>query len=175
MTVPPQLIVLRGNSGSGKSSVARALRERYGYGMAWVEQDHLRRVLLRERDVPDGKNIELIALNVRYALEHGYHVILEGILTTRHYGPMLERLYREARESSHFYRFDLPFGETVRRHATRPQAREFGAEMMRGWYQDCDRLAFVEERLISAGSSLEATVERLWNETGLQHAHNAVG
>ena len=71
MKAPPRLIVLRGNSGSGKSSVARALRERSGYGMAWVEQDHLRRVLLREHDVPDGKNIELIALNVRYALEHG--------------------------------------------------------------------------------------------------------
>lgn len=39
MTSP--LIVLRGNSGSGKSSVARALRERYGYGLAWVEQDRI--------------------------------------------------------------------------------------------------------------------------------------
>lgn len=173
MTAAPQLIVLRGNSGSGKSSVARALRERYGYGMAWVEQDHLRRVLLRERDVPDGKNIELIALNVRYALEHGYHVILEGILTARHYGGVLERLHREARESSHFYRFDLPFGETVRRHATRPQAREFGAETMRGWYQERDRLPFVEERIIPAGSSLEATAERLWTETGLRRSQEA--
>lgn len=168
MTASPQLIVLRGNSGSGKSSVARALRERHGYGMAWVEQDYLRRVLLRERDVPDGKNIELIALNVGYALEQGYHVILEGILTARHYGPMLERLYREHGEAGHFYRFDLPFEETVRRHATRPQAREFGAETMRGWYQEGDRLPFVEERIIPAGSSLEATVERLWNETGVR-------
>ncbi|MCP2014082.1 putative kinase [Deinococcus sp. HSC-46F16] len=175
MTRPPQLIVLRGNSGSGKSSVARALRERYGYGMAWVEQDDLRRILLREHDVPGGKNIELIALNVRYALEHGYHVVLEGILTARHYGPMLERLHREHGEASHFYRFDLPFEETVRRHATRPQAREFGVDLMRGWYQERDGLAFVAERLIPAGSTLEATAERLWNETGLQHAQDAVG
>ncbi|MPY67338.1 kinase [Deinococcus sp. SDU3-2] len=175
MTVPPQLIVLRGNSGSGKSSVARALRERSGYGMAWVEQDYLRRVLLREHDVPDGKNIELIALNVSYALEHGYHVVLEGILTARNYGPMLERLHHEHGGSSHFYLFDLPFEETVRRHATRPQAREFGPEMMRGWYQERDRLPFVEERIIPADSTLEATVERLWHETGLQHAQDAVG
>nr|WP_281416482.1 AAA family ATPase [Deinococcus aestuarii] len=159
---------MRGNSGSGKSSVARALRQRYGYGMAWVEQDYLRRVLLREHDVPHGKNIDL---NVRYAMEQGYHVVLEGILSTRHYGPMLRRLRQGCGTASHFYFFDLPFEETVRRHATRPQAREFGVETMHGWYQECDLLPFVAERVIPADSSLEATVERLWNEVGLQRRH----
>ena len=55
-----RLVVLRGNSGSGKSTTARTLRERLGRGTAWVEQDHLRRILLRERDVPGGVNIGLI-------------------------------------------------------------------------------------------------------------------
>jgi uridine kinase len=40
---PTRLIVLRGNSGSGQSTVARAVRERYGRGCALVEQFHLRR------------------------------------------------------------------------------------------------------------------------------------
>lgn len=35
-----RLVVLRGNSGSGKSTTARTLRERLGRGTAWVEQDH---------------------------------------------------------------------------------------------------------------------------------------
>jgi predicted kinase len=34
-----RLIVLHGNSGSGKSTVATALREAYGRGVAWVSQD----------------------------------------------------------------------------------------------------------------------------------------
>jgi uridine kinase len=34
-----KLIVIRGNSGSGKSSVAREVRHRYGRGCALVEQD----------------------------------------------------------------------------------------------------------------------------------------
>jgi len=49
-----RLIVLRGNSGSGKSTTARALRERFGRRLAWVEQDYLRRVVLKEHDVPAG-------------------------------------------------------------------------------------------------------------------------
>ena len=36
-----RLVVLRGNSGSGKSTTARELRARLGRGVAWVEQDHL--------------------------------------------------------------------------------------------------------------------------------------
>ena len=53
-TSATRLIVLRGNSGSGKSTVARAVRERYGRGCALVEQDYLRRIVLRELDGDGG-------------------------------------------------------------------------------------------------------------------------
>ncbi|MGO8884323.1 MAG: hypothetical protein ACLPUO_14870 [Streptosporangiaceae bacterium] len=46
------LIVLRGNSGSGKSTVADALGDAYGRGVAWVPQVVLRRTILRERERP---------------------------------------------------------------------------------------------------------------------------
>ncbi|WP_182903868.1 hypothetical protein [Microbispora sp. H10830] len=59
-----RLIVLRGNSGSGKTSVARAVRAAYGRGLALVCQDVVRRELplphqmrewYQERDLlPDG-------------------------------------------------------------------------------------------------------------------------
>ena len=165
MTVSPVLIVLRGNSGSGKSSVARGLRERFGYGLAWVEQDHLRRVLLREHDIPHGNNIGLIELNVRYALEAGYVTVLEGILYSPHYTEMLSRLHLDY--GGHWYDFDLPFEETVKRHATRPQAQLFTPEQMRGWYRQDDRLPFVQERLITPESRLEDTVNRIFHEACL--------
>ncbi|MEU8274886.1 hypothetical protein ACFYOK_29280 [Microbispora bryophytorum] len=62
-----RLIVLRGNSGSGKTSVARAVRAAYGRGLALVGQDVIRRELLRERDVDGGVNIGLIDTIVREA------------------------------------------------------------------------------------------------------------
>jgi hypothetical protein len=54
------LVVIRGDSGSGRSSIARELRRRHGRGCALVEQDYLRRILLRERDEPDGAAPALI-------------------------------------------------------------------------------------------------------------------
>lgn len=161
----PPLIVLRGNSGSGKSSVARALRERFGYGLAWVEQDYLQRILLREQDVPNGNNIGLIETNVRYCLSAGSVTVLEGILFSRHYGPMLERLHADF--GGHWFYFDLPFEETVRRHATRPQAADFGVEDMQAWFQERDALPFVHEQLIGPASSLAETTAQIWRAADL--------
>lgn len=86
------LVCIRGSSGSGKSSIARELRRRHGRGCALVEQDYLRRILLRERDKPGGAAPALIAQTVRLALDHGYHVVLEGILHRSRYRSMLTAL-----------------------------------------------------------------------------------
>lgn len=51
-TEETRLVVVRGNSASGKSSVAAGIRDRFGRGLALVGQDNLRRIVLRERDVP---------------------------------------------------------------------------------------------------------------------------
>jgi predicted kinase len=74
-----RLIILRGNSGAGKSTVAMALRDAYGRGLAWVSQDLIRRVILRERDQPGAVNIGLIDQITRHCLDQGYHVVLDGI------------------------------------------------------------------------------------------------
>lgn len=94
-SLDPVLVIIRGNSGSGKSTIARELRQRMvdrGIKTALVEQDYLRRIVLKERDIPNGDNIPLIEQTVTFALERGYAVVLEGILYTPHYGAMLVRL-----------------------------------------------------------------------------------
>lgn len=59
-TAETRLVVLRGNSASGKSTVAAEIRNRFGRGLALVGQDNLRRTVLRERDVAGGANTGLI-------------------------------------------------------------------------------------------------------------------
>ncbi|WP_157120727.1 AAA family ATPase [Nocardia fusca] len=60
---PGTLLVLRGNSGSGKSTIARALHQHFDHGRATlIAQDNIRRTILREPDTPDAFNIELIEL-----------------------------------------------------------------------------------------------------------------
>lgn len=93
-----RLVLLRGPSASGKSSVAQGVRDRFGRGLAIVGQDYLRRIVLRERDVKGGANIGLIDRVARYALDTaGYHTVIEGIFTADRYGEMLTRLLADHR------------------------------------------------------------------------------
>ena len=168
-----RLIVLRGNSASGKSTVAAQIRAQYGRGVAIVGQDNLRRTVLQERDVPDGANIGLIEQVARYALNAGYHTIVEGILYAPHYGPMLQRLADSHAGPSRWYYFDVPFEETLRRHAGKPQAAEYGRAEMSRWYRDKDLLPGGVEAIVHADSSLENTVQRIMRDAGLAAASAA--
>ncbi|MCX5215737.1 AAA family ATPase [Kitasatospora sp. NBC_00240] len=161
------LIVIRGNSGSGKSSIAAGVRARYGRGIAVVAQDNIRRTVLRERDTPGAANIGLINLVARHSLDHGYHVIVEGILAAAHYNAMLAALCADHRGRSHRYYLDVPYRETVRRHATRAQATEFSPEDMAGWYRHLDLLPDGAERIIPSESRLADSVQRILDDTAL--------
>lgn len=93
----PTLVIIRGNSGSGKTSTAREVRHRYGQRGLAVEQDYLRRVVLREHGSNRTPTVApaFITTVVRAALDSGYHVVLEGILHTGSYRGPLQQLIAE--------------------------------------------------------------------------------
>lgn len=161
-----RLVVLRGNSGSGKTSTARELRNRLGRGIAWVEQDHLRRVVLYEHDVAGGINIGLIDQTVRYALDHGYDVVLEGIFHAAHYETMLARLNADHAGTTAHYYFDISLEETLRRHASKPVAKKVTADQLREWYRTRDLLGYTAEEIIGETSTLDATASRIISDLG---------
>ena len=162
-----KLIVVRGNSGSGKSAIAAGLREAYGRGIAIVGQDNLRRVVLRDRDRADAPNIGLIAMTARYALAQGFHVVIEGILNANRYGQMLIDLHADHAGDSFFYYIDVPFAETLKRHATKPNANDFGEAEMAAWFKPQDLLPGGMEAVIAADSSLEASIHCIAKEAKL--------
>jgi predicted kinase len=162
-----RLIVLRGNSGSGKSTIATALRQACGRGVAWVSQDLIRRIILKEKDRPGGVNIGLIDQITRYSLDCGYHVVLDGIFYANHYEPMLAALDRDHLGLSRFYYLDVSMEETFRRHATRPQQADFGTDNMRDWHRPRDLLARIGEHVIPETSTLQQTTALILDETQL--------
>lgn len=166
-TEQTRLIVLRGNSASGKSSVAAGLRDRFGRGLALVGQDNLRRIVLRERDRPGAANIGLIELTARYALDAGFHVVVEGILYADRYGEVLARLRADHRGPTHGYYLHVPIEQTLARHATKPIANEVGEPQLRGWYRELDLLPGGHETVIGADSTLGETIDRIMRDTGL--------
>jgi adenylylsulfate kinase-like enzyme len=160
-----RLVILRGNSASGKSTIAKLLRERLGRGVAWVEQDYLRRTVLREHDRPGLPNLGLIDVTTRYALDAGYHVIAEGTFGAQRYGEMLRRLTDDHEGLTKLYYFDVPLEETQRRHQTKPLVT-VGPEKLYEWYHYRDLLGFVDESIITADESEEQIVTRLVSEVG---------
>lgn len=148
MTDSHPLIILRGNSGCGKTSTARLLQRRLGYGTMLVSQDMVRREILRVKDSESNPAIQLIYDLCMYGNNVGYTVILEGILSNKKYGAMLQRLLNDFQGEKLIYYFDISFEETVRRHATKPNAHEFGESEMRQWWKDQDVLGVPGEQRI---------------------------
>ncbi len=153
-----QLIVIRGNSGSGKTTLARDLQLAMGRGTANVGQDHLRRAVLREHDLPGADNIGLIAQTARHCLAIGYHVIVEGILYSKHYRSMLCELVDGHAGPSHVFYLDVSLEETLRRHAGRPLAAEVGPELLREWYRTRDVLGVPAEVVLDANLTPQQTL-----------------
>jgi hypothetical protein len=72
-----------------------------------------------------------------------------------------------------FYYLDASLQETLRRHATRPQAAEFTADDMRAWYRPHDLLAGICERVVPQTSTMSQTVSLILEETPLLQAKPA--
>lgn len=171
-THSPLLLVIRGNSGSGKTTTAREVRRRYGRGCALIEQDHARRVILREHGGGGDNRVApgFIAAMVRAALDGGYHVILEGILHTGQYGNHLRPLLAEHPGPTACFYLDVTLDETVRRHLRREEPIPVDEETMRSWYTAQDMLAVPGEVMIPESMGFEDVVTTILHTSGLAHA-----
>ena len=156
-----QLVIIRGNFGSGKTSLAKKLQNHFGRGTLVISQDLVRREMLKEKGKPDNLSIFLTETIAHYGYGHDLLVILEGFYETNIYGDMLECLRRLFDNKVLAYYYDLSFEETVRRHATRSKVAEFGPADMRRWWLDKDVLGWKEEILFTDDVTLEQAFEQI--------------
>lgn len=161
----PKLIILRGNSGSGKTSAARALQEKLGPNTMLISHDMVRMQILHvwgkegiERSLP-----LMIAL-LKYGRQHSEVTILEGILDSTEYPLLFETAVKEFGSDIFAYYYDLPFEETLRRHSTKPNRFEFGEEDMRRWWRGQDYLTLISETIFTKELSLEDAVEKIFHD-----------
>jgi len=156
-----RLILLRGNSGSGKTTVAKLLQQKLGRTTMLLSQDTLRREILRVRENSTHPTAELMCEIARFGWSHGFEtVIVEGIWSKKKNGLALKELVKEA-EESYVYYFDIPFEETVRRHATKPNKEDFGEQEMKEWWKDKDYLGVEDEVLLDDRYSQQMIVEKI--------------
>lgn len=169
-----RLIVIRGNSGSGKSMLARSIRAARPRGVAILGHDVLRRDILHVSDHPGALSVAYIDLSARFALNNGLHVVIEGILHSESYGEMLTQLRLDHAGRTRCYRYDLEVEETLRRHRTKALAHEASEDAVRSWYRTTDPVAGLEEVVFGEDVSLDAALDRVltdagWTATTAQH------
>lgn len=157
-----KLIILRGNSGSGKTTVAKELQKKFGSNTMIISQDMVRREILKVNDGPTTEALSLMQELLIYGKNHSEITILEGIMYADWYKPLFECAVREFGDGIYAYYFDIPFEETLRRHQARSKSNEFGEEEMRGWWREKDYIGFLKEDVITAEETLESVVERVY-------------
>lgn len=86
------IVLIRGNSASGKSTVAKALQLVLPNTML-ISQDEIRRNMLRESDRDGSDTMRVIELLVAPAKEMNRLVILDGIFRQDTYGDWLVQLF----------------------------------------------------------------------------------
>lgn len=147
--IETKLIILRGNSGSGKTTIARNLQNQFGEGTLLVSQDMVRRDMLMVRDREGNMSLELIRQITEYGKDRCKVVILEGIFKKQLYEEMLLHLIRFYNNHVYVYYFDLPFEETVQRHNSRSLANVFGEDSLKSWWLPEDYLGVEGEKVLT--------------------------
>lgn len=159
-----KLVILRGNSGSGKTTTGKALQKRFGHGTMLISQDVVRRQMLFVKDGPDTEAVELLNELVLYGKQHCNIVILEGILSSTWYRKLFENILNEFNNRIFAYYFDIPFEETLNRHKQKSNANEFGEKEMRKWWNEKDLIGNIPEVNIHKELSLDETVEMIYQD-----------
>ena len=73
------LIIIRGNSVSGKTTIAKKLQRELGEKTMLIQQDVVRREILNVRDTSGNPAMKLIENLALYGKFIDYNVIVEGI------------------------------------------------------------------------------------------------
>lgn len=157
------LIILRGNSGSGKTTIAREVQQRFGRNTMLISQDVIRRDMLRVRDGENTPALPLMKELLIYGSNHSDIVILEGIMYADWYKPLFELAVQLYEKRVYAYYFDIPFEETVKRHRTKPNCNDFGEEEMCRWWREKDFSDVLNEVSITSEREMESIISEIWN------------
>ena len=158
-----KLILLRGNSGSGKTTVARLLQNKIGPNTMVISHDMVRMQILH---VWSKEGIEksqpLMIELLKYGKRHSEITIMEGVLPSKEYAPLFEAAVEEYGNNIYSYYWDIPFEETLIRHSTKPNCNDFGEEDMRRWWKEKDYLDTIPQTIIEKDLSLEDAVNLIY-------------
>jgi MoxR-like ATPase len=159
-----KLILIRGPSGVGKTTVARSLMKRTRRPTVLVDLDHYRFGFVnappRDHDRTLSLEYEMSASDVLIGLRLGFDVIFDGNFRAEEPDPFLDRLLAAHPDRNYFFYLDASLRETLKRHGTKADPR-ISARKMREVYKYASPLGLAGEVVIPQSSSLQQTVDEI--------------
>ncbi|KRM95164.1 hypothetical protein FC19_GL002259 [Liquorilactobacillus aquaticus DSM 21051] len=131
-----KIILLRGNSGSGKTTTARAVKEMLSPNALLLSQDVLRREMLAEPDHAKNKSISLLENIIDWGANNIDYVIVEGIFKKSVYKNILLAFKKKYGAKMLFFYFDTSFEETLARNSLK--SAPFSRDLLMRWWQGKD-------------------------------------
>ena len=152
------IVLIRGNSASGKSTIAKSLQLSLPNTML-ISQDEIRRNMLRESDHDGADTMCVIELLVATAKKMNRLVILDGIFRQDTYGDWLAELFEKYSGTAWYLNVSL--ATTKDRHAGRAQSKDFGDEDLDAWYRPNDTIDALNEYLVPETWTKDDTVSAI--------------
>lgn len=161
-----KLVIIRGNSASGKSTLARRVQKEASGPVAVVEQDYFRHDLFGSKwgDTEYQARSVLMAAMTLQLLRSGVTVILEGPLPSSWFMGVLAAIRKEWSGEVVAFCYVLELEETLRRHQTRDKRTHFGEDTLRGWYSERDPIEGLHENILSEEVTLDRAVRQVLNK-----------
>ena len=145
----PIFILIRGNSGSGKTVLANCLQNHFGYQRCLLlHEDLLRLDILHVKEKKTAPTASLIELMIEWGKQYYPVIILEGILPKRIYGTTLTKIIHEFGAGAFVYYLDISFAQTVKNNEEKESP--FPLETLKKWWLEQDTLGEKERKLTSA-------------------------
>lgn len=155
----PKVIILRGNSASGKSTVVNEIVKTAKNKIAIIEHDLYRNKILFPKEHYKTDVREMAQNDVMFCLAHGYDVFWVSIFHAVDHKDFLVNFFEKIHPTNNYiFNFETTFEETLKRHETRNLKSVFGKESMQKWYKPIERLGFDFEYSIPQTNTLEETI-----------------
>lgn len=158
-----KVIIIRGNSGSGKTTVAKLLQQRIGSQTMLISQDMIRREMLYDK--PGNLTVGLIDNLIEYGLLNCEFIIIEGILKEHRYGNMLRKHFL-GKTDIYAYYYDISFEETLKRHNSKGDIG-FGKNVLKDWFVAHDYLGLENEKVIKDDVTIEEMIKTILKDLDL--------
>lgn len=156
------IIIIRGNSGSGKTTVANKLCDKLGEDCMLLSQDIIRRDILHTKDGKESTAVDLLKELVLFGKKHSNIIVLEGILNSSWYKPLFDNI-QSSFDYIYTYYYDLPFEETVKRFQTKNNTT-YTTQDMKRWYNEKDLLGFENEKIILKDMTVDDTLKMILSD-----------